>query len=304
MVKTKISLPDSFFEEEIRNGYTVSPERKKVWAVELDLIIELDRVCKNLGLKYFLDAGSLLGVVRESGFIPWDDDIDVVMFRKDYDLLLKKGAVYFQRPYFLQSAYSDTGYFRGHAQLRNCETTALLLPYEGKRVRFNQGIFIDIFVLDGLSTDKQEVIKQIDEENEFRQKYLYMYQPYGRNWIITVIKKIRACFYKLRYPSLQALYADFENVAKRYSGSQYVDKIAYRNSYSEIHPLKIEWFDNIVYLSFEGLSLPVPNGYRHILEEYFGKDYMIPRQAPTDHGKNMRLLFDTDRAYTEVLKDL
>ena len=118
MVKLKVDLPKGFFKEEIRDGYKISAKMKKVWAVELDMLIEFDRVCGQLGLKYFLDSGTLLGAVSNHKFVPWDDDIDVIMLRKDYDALIRKGATCFKQPYFLQCAYTDKNDFRTHAQLR------------------------------------------------------------------------------------------------------------------------------------------------------------------------------------------
>ena len=75
MVELKIKLPDSFFYEEERDGYWVSSEIKELWAVQLDLLNEFDRVCKKYNLKYILDFGTLLGAIRHKGFIPWDDDL-------------------------------------------------------------------------------------------------------------------------------------------------------------------------------------------------------------------------------------
>lgn len=75
---------DDFLKEENRDGYIVSPLMKKVWSVELDLLSELDRVCKKYDIKYYAAFGTLLGAVRNKGFIPWDDDIDVCMLRDDY----------------------------------------------------------------------------------------------------------------------------------------------------------------------------------------------------------------------------
>ena len=80
-------LPEEFLREEIRCDYLVTEKYKKVWAVEIDLLLELDRVCRKHGLKYFLMYGTLLGAVRHGGFVPWDDDLDVIMLRGDYEKL-------------------------------------------------------------------------------------------------------------------------------------------------------------------------------------------------------------------------
>ena len=84
MQKLKIDLPDGFLDEEIREGYLVTSDMKKVWAVELDLFAEFDRVCRKYDITYYADAGTMLGAVRHKGFIPWDDDIDVKLSRENY----------------------------------------------------------------------------------------------------------------------------------------------------------------------------------------------------------------------------
>ena len=74
-----------FYKEEIRCGYTVDEKTKRVWAVQLEMLDEVERICKANGLKYFADSGTLIGAIRHEGYIPWDDDIDLVMLREDYD---------------------------------------------------------------------------------------------------------------------------------------------------------------------------------------------------------------------------
>ena len=74
---TKIDIPEDFFKEEIRNGYTVTSKMKKAWAIQIDILKEMERICDKYNITYYADSGSMLGVVRNNQYIPWDDDIDV-----------------------------------------------------------------------------------------------------------------------------------------------------------------------------------------------------------------------------------
>ena len=99
-IMSKGCFPADFLKEEIRCEYKVTQDLKKIWMVGLDILFELDKVCKKHNLKYFLLWGSLLGAIRHKGFIPWDDDIDVGMLRSDYEKLFSLKEE-FDAPYFL-----------------------------------------------------------------------------------------------------------------------------------------------------------------------------------------------------------
>ena len=150
MVDLKLDYGKDFLKEEVRCDYTIDSEMKRIWAVELDLVNELKRVCDKYGIQYFADGGTLLGAIRHKGFIPWDNDIDLCMFRDQYEKLCEVAPREFKHPYFFQTEYTDPTSLRGHAQLRNSETTGAIRIELNKTARLNQGIFIDIFPLDNV----------------------------------------------------------------------------------------------------------------------------------------------------------
>ena len=92
-------IPSNFLEPEIICDFYVDEKRKKIWAIGIDLLIQFDIVCRRHNLRYSLAFGTLLGCVRHHGFIPWGDDVDVVMPREDYESL-KKYKSEFETPYF------------------------------------------------------------------------------------------------------------------------------------------------------------------------------------------------------------
>ena len=136
-----------FIKLEVICGWEVSELTKKVWSVQLDLIKKLDEVCKKNNLKWYPMWGTLLGVVRHHGFIPWDDDVDVVMLREDYERLISLAESEFRYPYFLQTTLNDEDCFYMWVNLRNSETTGNRKTCLEKKL--NNGIGIDIMPLDG-----------------------------------------------------------------------------------------------------------------------------------------------------------
>ena len=143
-------LSKEFWEEEIRCGYRVPPNIKKVWAIELDLYREFSRICDENNLAYFTDGGTTLGAVRHNGFIPWDDDLDVCLPRDSYEKL-KKLSTAFKEPYFFQNVYTDSEYGYSFMRLMNENTTVVLDAYSYSK--FKHGICIDIFPLDKVTQE-------------------------------------------------------------------------------------------------------------------------------------------------------
>ncbi|MFM7189070.1 MAG: phosphorylcholine transferase LicD [Armatimonadota bacterium] len=116
--------------------------------VQRDLLVEFDTVCRQNGLRYQLAAGTLLGAIRHGDIIPWDDDVDVIMPRDDYEQLMSIGQNVFSKDLFLQTRKSDLTYKSLFARLRRNDSE---LRFSWDRSDTHNGIFIDIFPMDFVS---------------------------------------------------------------------------------------------------------------------------------------------------------
>lgn len=296
MLPIKLQLPEDFLKEETRSNYTISSKMKEVWAVELDLLSEFDRICRKYNLKYFADSGTLIGAVRHSGFIPWDDDIDLVMMRKDYDILLKVAPQELKQPFFLQNAYSDEKYVRGHSQLRNSNTTAYIAEDIGRP--YNKGIFIDIFVLDNLPDDEVEYQKYKKKIIRWWKIVNALY--YDKTSYHTIKGRILGNFCKVFYKIVdyRKVYKHYENICAKYKNIQTkrVSYIAYSLG-KEKHIWEKEWFESSINISFEFTKIPAPVAYDERLKKEYG-DYMVIKHAPTSHGD---VTLDANTPYKKYL---
>jgi len=302
----QLQIDDSFFEEEIRNDYLISKEMKKIWAVELDLLNEFIKVCEKYRLDYHVTAGTLLGAIRHDGIIPWDDDIDVQMPRKDYDRLLLISKEAFSYPYFLQTEYTDPGYSKAFAKLRNSETTGIPINDVNCDLRYNQGIFIDIFPLDNLPDDKDErdhFIQEINKANTkirrfFRITYGNKEQTKHSNPAFRFFKKtIGNCFKaffdvtKINNPYVK----QFDKLAVRYDDEHTKEcGIFVLYNFKRFVWEKEDLAPTITH-PFEMMTVKVPHNYEKVLEKTYG-DWHKPVKGGAVHQETM---FDPDTPYME-----
>jgi lipopolysaccharide cholinephosphotransferase len=121
---------------------------RSIQNVLLELLQEIDQVCQKHGFTYYLYYGTLLGAIRHHGFIPWDDDADIIMPRHDYERFLEVARIELPARYFVQDYRSDPYYRNPFAEIRK-EGTCCIVP-EHRHIRMHQGIFVDIFPLDEL----------------------------------------------------------------------------------------------------------------------------------------------------------
>ncbi len=283
------------FTDEVRDGYTVSAEMKAVWATQLDLLARLQAVCEAHGLHCFAAGGTLLGAVRHGGYIPWDDDIDVVMFREDYERLCAVAAEAFPAPYFFQTAETDEQYSRGHAQLRHSNTAAVIAG-EGRHYPFNQGIFIDIFPLDAVPDDEEER-RRWAGRIRFWERMLNIGVRYpshpDKTWAKNLLHRA------VSLVPYRWIFRRMVRAATRYNGTPtaLVAPATFMPLCEEMRFFREDYAAS-ERVPFEEGTITIPAGYDRILRIQYG-DYQTPRQAPTYHGE---ITFDVGRSYKDYLK--
>ncbi len=289
-------IDERFYKEECRDGYLVTEKMKKIWAVELDLLSELDRVCRKHNIKYYAAFGTLLGAIREHGFIPWDDDIDVWLLRDEYERLKEVAQSEFTGKYYYQDWYNSCGRTWIFSKLRNSETTAIEYPDKG--VEFNQGIFIDIFPIDewddGIHTNKAFKIVQRELFDCINNPTLLLKGILdGKQYAIDVDTMVELCNDYIKAQKI------FEQLTLSNYGNSDLVGYYYDQVRNNDRKYPKSCFDKTLYVDFENIKIPVPSGYDLILNKYYG-DYMIPRHEKNNHED--RILYDSDRPYVEYIQ--
>lgn len=265
---------------ERRIGYEISAEMKKVWAVEMELLRKLLDVCEKYDLKIWAEGGTLLGAVRHKGYIPWDDDIDMAMPRKDYDKLREIAKKEFKAPYFFQCGYTDQ-YPHGQTKIRMDKTSAILSGDIFQK--FHQGIFIDVFPLDCLPDDPnvyrtfKRTRNQMKKKLESYCKHYFSFTDWHHN-----IETLKVLFYikKVGFNNFFKLYDEY---VKSYSNKECkrISIISWNGEEKYIR--EKEWYKETIYMQFENMLIPVPYDYHAILSKQYG-NYMTPSKAPNEHG--------------------
>ena len=270
---------------------------------ELELFKAFVAVCEKHHLQYFLVGGSALGAIRHKGFIPWDDDIDVGMPRKDYDEYMKLQYEYEGTPFFIQNFKSDPCYIYNYGKLRDSSTTFIENMYKNHRI--NHGVWIDIFPIDGFS-------KEIKPREKFKRKIGHIWNQVYLSYLPSLRRKVRK----------KTWFKDI--LLNIVAGLTYVFDIAhYRNKHVERYVRKIpleesvmagnyfgfnmkreamdsNLFKEFIKVPFEDMEAYVLKDYDTYLRNLYG-DYMTPPPSDKQVGHHYHKGLDLNMGYQEYL---
>lgn len=248
---------------------------KEIQNVELNLLLQFKTICEDNAFRYSLGGGSLLGAIRHKGFIPWDDDIDVMMPRPDYDKFLKycrNNLV----PFKLITYDTEKGYNGLFAKIWSPDTIIIddlmVLDYE-------IGVNIDIFPIDGLGNSKQEALK-IFHKTAWNREMLnaVLWKRFFRSKTHSIfIEPIRFTMFVLsRFADPKKLLrkVDEENLRHSFDDSLYAGCVC--GSYREQEVMTKETFINYIDAVFEGKQFKIIANFDEYLMKHYGNYMELP----------------------------
>ena len=257
----------------------------------LEMLDKFISVCEKYELNWFADSGTLLGAIRKGKIIDWDDDIDIIMPRDDYNRLLAVGQKEFESPYFFQTPQTDS-LFSIHAKIRYDGTTFLTeKEYAGSH---HKGIFIDIFPLDSVPDDEQIVTDTIGFLRLIGRRSNVRFAGQKNYDSLTNID------YAETFKVMNDILTDITN---QNQDSSYVGNVVFYR-YSDFIGVKFSRraYERYLLVDFEGLQhkLRIPIGYEEILTAWYGNDWRVEKQVNSFHSTSF---YDLDNDYS-VYKDI
>lgn len=276
----------SFFEAEVRDGFYVTSEMKQVWAAQLEVLNDVDKACRENGIQYFAEWGTLLGAVRHHGFIPWDDDMDICMKRPDYNRFLEIAEKIMPSNYKIYNLKSHNNDGNMVSRIINTDQ----ISYDAEKLKKYHGvpyvIGLDIFPLDYISDNK--------EDDELQSNVIVMISS-----IMNVIKSIQDNNVQLDEENLTQInmqLSQVENICGVTINREddivqqlniLIDRMCgiYGENEAEYITIMLLWvggrnyrfpkkyYDKAIRIPFENTTIPVPYAYDSILKKKYG-DYM------------------------------
>ena len=279
--------------------YEFTPETlRKLQLKELDTLVYFKEFCEKNNLLFYLCGGCCIGSLRTGGFIPWDDDIDILMPRDDYEKLYKLWDNDKQERFKLLR--TDEKIFTGNIFTTIVDTETTCVKANQAHLDIPFGIMMDIFPIDGCPKGK---FKRTMQKLNAMIYSLFLAQivPENHGGIMALGSKFLLSIVK----SPKAREKKWRNAERRMSKYKISDCEYITELCEGVHSMQPEypkeWFASAVYREFEGLQMPIPVGYDPYLKKAFG-DYM--KLPPEDKQKphHDMILVDTERSYKEVLK--
>ena len=280
-----MELKREFFYEEVQDGFYIPSIMKRAWGAGLTILSEVDRICRKYEIPYYAGYGTLLGAVRSSSFIPWDDDIDLTMLRSDFNRFLSVAEKELPEELALDSLETNPDFWG----MNPCVRSAVLCFHPklfSKYREFPYHAFVDIFPLDELAEDPEE---ERQRENKVHLLFQMMKKVEGREgepekWEeeLKQIEKLFSVRLDRRRSILTQLSGVMDRVYQEFNGRG-GNTLTFMPLYmmrKDRYPRAV--FEKREWAPFCNLSLPIPSGYDRLLQCTYG-DYHKKVKAGGEH---------------------
>ena len=285
---------EDFKKDEYRNEYYVSKDMKGIWLSEISILEEIKRICAKYNIKYFAICGTLIGAVRENGFIPWDDDIDLGMTRENAEKFVECAKKELPSNLVLVGNQITKNFFKPHLQVRDANTTCISKADFG--LNYCKGCWVDIFIFDKFPAN-HSLNSKFRRKLTARNRMLNMYTFYRNSdsLVKKYIKYIISRIYVLCNGGIKAAVKKYDKFSGKYNyltSDYFYDYLAFKPW--RVLKTKPEVFDDLVDHVFEFTSIKIPKNYFDALEPEYGPDFMVRKKAPNGHGN---LFIDPSKSY-------
>lgn len=257
---------------------------KKLQQTEIDMLADIIDICEKYDINYFGIYGTLIGAIRHNGFIPWDDDMDIGMFREDYEKFEKVFDRELGDKYDLMTPLREKGFASTVIKVEKKGTK--FVPECSKKMKCKQGIFIDIFIYDKVSSDQKLYQKQA-KKTRFLARLIFLAGSPDPEIPLKGITKVAAeiicksVHYLLKIvPGIHVfLYKKFEKYSTMANGEETDIYVMFQDNEPDKSIAKKSDILPCKQIAFDGVQMSIPQNYDDVLRKRYGEYMTLPPVA-------------------------